>query len=64
MLSLRYQEDLPLNQFVYPVHPDAKLPDVFDKWSVIATDPASLHPAVIAANRDTWIEQWTETVLK
>ena len=64
MLSLRYQEDLPLNQFVYPVHPDAKLPEVFDKWSVIATDPASLDPAVIAANRDKWIEQWTETVLK
>ena len=64
MLSTRYQEDLPLNQFVYSVNPEAKLPEVFQKLSQIAGQPASLTPDVIAANRDQWIEQWTETVLR
>ncbi len=64
MLSLPYQEDLPLNQFVYPVNPQAKLPDVFAKWSKIAEQPANLTPDVIAKNRDQWIEEWTNEVLK
>jgi thiamine transport system substrate-binding protein len=64
MLSLPYQEDLPLNQFVYPVDPNAKLPEVFAKHSRIAEQPASLAPDEIAANRDQWIEQWTDTVLR
>ncbi|HEY4690213.1 MAG TPA: thiamine ABC transporter substrate-binding protein, partial [Anaerolineae bacterium] len=64
MLSVRYQEDLPLNQFVYPVNPTAKLPDVFARFSQIAEQPATLAPDVIAKNRDAWIEAWTETVLK
>lgn len=64
MLSLRYQEDLPLNQFVYPVNPKATLPDVFVAHSQIAEQPATLAPATLAANRDKWIEQWTEMVLR
>ena len=64
MLSLPYQEDIPLQQYVYPVNPQAKLPDVFVKWSVVPEQPASLAPDVIAKNRDQWIEQWTNTVLK
>lgn len=64
MLGVSYQEDLPLNQFVYPVNPDAKLPDVFIKHSRIAEEPANLAPDVIAASRDRWIDEWTEVVLK
>jgi hypothetical protein len=30
MLSV-HQEDLPLNQFVYPINPQAKLPEAFVK---------------------------------
>jgi thiamine transport system substrate-binding protein len=64
MLSISYQEDLPLNQFVYPINPDARLPEVFVEHSRIAEAPASLAPEVIAASRDRWIEEWTETVLR
>jgi len=63
MLSVPYQEDLPLNQFVYPVNPQAKLPDAFVKWSSVAQEPANLAPDVIAKNRDRWIEEWTNEVL-
>lgn len=64
MLSVPYQEDLPLNQFVYPVNPQAKLPEAFTKWSSVAQEPANLSPDVIAKNRDQWIEKWTNEVLR
>jgi thiamine transport system substrate-binding protein len=64
MLSVPYQEDVPLNQFVYPVNAQANLPDVFTAWSSIAVEPANLAPEVIAQNRDRWIAQWTNEVLR
>ena len=64
MLSVPYQEDLPLNQFVYPINPQAKLPEAFVKWSSVAQEPANLSPDAIAQNRERWIEEWTNEVLR
>ncbi len=64
MLSTPFQEDMPLQMFVYPVQPDAKLPEEFVKYAQTPEKPASLDPEEIAANRQAWIEAWTETVLK
>jgi thiamine transport system substrate-binding protein len=64
MLSVPYQEDLPLNQFVYPINPQAMLPEAFVKWSSAAQGPANLTPEAIAKNRERWIEEWTSTVLR
>jgi len=63
MLSVPYQQDLPLNQFVYPLNPQAKLPEAFVKWSAVAQEPANLSPDAIAKNRERWIEEWTNAVL-
>ncbi len=62
MLSQQFQEDMPLNMFVYPVNKNANLPDVFVKYAQIAENPASLSYAEIAKNRDAWIEAWTEAM--
>jgi thiamine transport system substrate-binding protein len=64
MLSKRFQQDIPLQMFVFPVRAGTELPPVFEKFAQVATDPLSLPPADIAANRERWIEQWTETVLR
>ena len=64
MLSKRFQEDIPLQMFVFPVREGSALPPVFEKFAEVAPDPLSLPPAEIGANRDEWIEQWTETVLR
>jgi thiamine transport system substrate-binding protein len=64
MLSERFQEDVPLLMFVYPVHPDAALPDEFKKYAQAPSQPATLAPEEIAANRDRWIQEWTDVVLK
>jgi thiamine transport system substrate-binding protein len=60
MLTPMFQEDMPLNMFVFPARADAVLPDVFVEHTEIPTAPASLAPDVIDANRERWIEEWTE----
>ena len=64
MLSPTFQEDIPLQMFVYPVNKLAKLPEVFDRFGAVPDAPARLAPEVIATNRDAWIEAWTEVVLR
>ncbi|MBK7448745.1 MAG: thiamine ABC transporter substrate-binding protein [Anaerolineales bacterium] len=62
MLGKEFQEDMPLNMFVYPVNQTAKLPEVFVKYAQVTDQPASITYDEIASNRDTWIEAWTEVM--
>ncbi len=64
MLSKRFQEDIPLQMFVYPVLPDAALPDVFTKFAPVPDAPANVTPQQIGQNRENWIEAWTKVVLR
>ena len=63
MLGQQFQEDMPLQMYVYPVNTTATLPDVYLKYAQIPAQSAVLDPAVIASNRDKWIQAWTQTVL-
>ncbi|MFL9657735.1 thiamine ABC transporter substrate binding subunit [Streptomyces sp. PB17] len=64
LLSKSFQEDMPLNMFVYPVREGAQVPEVFSKFGPQAKDPQTLDPAKIADNRDQWVKSWTSLVLK
>ncbi|MDJ0753292.1 MAG: thiamine ABC transporter substrate-binding protein [Ardenticatenaceae bacterium] len=64
MLSKTFQDDIPLNMFVYPASTEATLPEEFVTFGQLAEQPAVLDPAAIAENREKWIEAWTETVLR
>lgn len=64
MLSTHFQEDMPLQMFVYPVNPNAALPDEFVKYAQAPEQTATLSPEQIAANREQWIQAWTDVVLK
>jgi thiamine transport system substrate-binding protein len=64
MLDVDFQEDIPLQMFVFPVNPNAALPDVFTQYAQIPDQPATLDPALINANREAWINAWMETVLE
>jgi thiamine transport system substrate-binding protein len=64
MLSKRFQEDIPLAMFVFPVNPDAKLPRAFEKFAVVPEHPLDLPPDQIEANRDDWIKEWTDIVVR
>jgi thiamine transport system substrate-binding protein len=64
MLSKQFQEDVPLQMFVYPVNPNAGLPDEFAKYAQAPQQAATLAPNIIAEKRDVWIQAWTDVVLK
>ena len=64
MLSVTFQEDMPLNMFVFPVNPEAQLQAEFVDYLAVPENPVSLDPALIAAHREDWIRAWTETVLR
>ena len=64
MLSPPFQEDIPLKMFVYPANETAALPDVFTQHSHTPAAPVQMAPERIAANREAWIQAWTETVLR
>jgi len=64
MLGTTFQEDMPLQMFVYPVNSEAVLPDVFAQYATIAENPSMMSPEEIRANREEWIAAWTEVVLR
>ncbi|GGT29422.1 thiamine ABC transporter substrate-binding protein [Streptomyces chromofuscus] len=64
MLTKQFQDDMPLNMFVYPVREGAQVPQEFVKYGPQAKDPQTMDPAKIAENRDEWVKSWTSLVLK
>lgn len=64
LVSRTFQEDMPLNMFVYPVVEGAAVPAEFTKYGPQAKDPETMDPAKIADNRDDWVKSWTSLVLK
>jgi thiamine transport system substrate-binding protein len=64
LMGTEFQEDVPLQMFVYPVDPKAKLPPEFVKYAQAPEKPASLAPAEISLNREKWIEDWKKAVLE
>src|SRR5512139_2965018 len=64
MLGRQFQEDVPLQMFVYPVNPDAALPEEFTKYAQAPEQAATMAPDVIAEKRDAWIEAWTNVMMK
>ena len=64
LLSRRFQEDIPLSMFVFPVNREAELPPEFDTYAVVPESPLELPPEEIGANRDRWVKEWTSVVLR
>lgn len=64
MLSIPFQEDIPLQMFVFPANSHAALPEVFKKHALMADQPVAVDPDSIATNRERWLEAWTDTVLR
>jgi len=64
MLSPTFQEDIPLNMFVFPVNQQAALDDTFQEYLAVPDETADVSPQAIAENREAWIQAWTETVLR
>ena len=63
MLSVPFQEDIPMQMFVFPVNQNAALPQEFIEHVQIPAEPASLPFGLIEEHREAWIDAWMETVL-
>ena len=59
-----FQEDIPLQMFVFPVNKNANLDETFNKYLVVPENPAFVSPEDIATKRETWINDWTQVVLR
>jgi thiamine transport system substrate-binding protein len=64
LTDLAFQNDMPLTQFVFPVHSGATLPDAFTQFALRPENPLRLAADVIAKNRTAWLDEWTSIVLK
>ena len=60
MLSRTFQDEIALNMFVFPANEAATVPPEFIEFAAVPANPAVIDPAVIEANRDRWITEWTE----
>ncbi len=60
LVSETFQNDIALNMFVYPANKTVELPEIFNKFAVIPTQPWSIPPNEIAKNEKDWLATWTE----
>jgi thiamine transport system substrate-binding protein len=63
LLSKPFQEDMPLQMFVYPVRKGAALPAAFTAYSAKPIHVVDIPQDKIRQSREQWIKDWTSTVL-
>ena len=65
LLSAPFQSDIPFQMWVFPISHEIKLPDSpFTHYAEIADSPVSVPYTSIEKNRERWIQEWTEVVLR
>lgn len=64
MLSPTFQEDMPMQMFVFPVNQKASIGETFEQFLKIPSETAFVSPQEIAENREKWLNEWTEAVLR
>ena len=64
MLSRRFQEDVPLEMYVFPARRGTALPPEFEQFAVVPEHPLEIPPGEIEANRERWLDEWTDIALR
>ena len=64
MLGETFQADIPLQMWVYPARSGTPLPDIFIRFAQVPDEPAVLAAERIEANRESWLQAWTDVVLR
>ncbi len=64
MLSPDFQEEIPLQMFVFPVNEQAQLDQVFLEYLAVPENPAHVSYKDIDEFRENWINKWTQLVLR
>ena len=64
LISKKFQKEIPLNLFVYPIRDDVTLPQEFTDFSVVPKKPFTMAPEKITKNREGWVDTWTQLVVR
>jgi thiamine transport system substrate-binding protein len=64
LLSERFQADMPLNMFVFPVREGTPLPDVFERFAATPADVIEVDPFELGERRDDLLARWREIVVR
>jgi thiamine transport system substrate-binding protein len=60
LVSPEVQAALPESMYVFPVVEGIELPPEWARFAEQPTDPYELDPAEVAANRETWLREWSD----
>jgi thiamine transport system substrate-binding protein len=60
LLSPAVQAQLPGSMYVFPVVSGTKLPRSWAKYAIQPTQPLTVSPDDIDANREKWLQQWSD----
>lgn len=60
LASKEFQESLPENMYVFPVNPDAELPQLWAQWAKPAPAPIEVDADTITEKRDEWLTEWSD----
>jgi len=63
LLGETFQQDVPLQMWVFPANENVALPEVY-RWAAVPQGPAQMSGQQIQAGRDRWIDLWTQTLLR
>ncbi len=64
MLSPRFQEDIPLQMYVFPARVGTALPPEFARFAVVPEHSLEIPPGEIEANREQWVDEWTTIAVR
>jgi len=64
LLSPTVQADVPLSMFVFPARDGIELPSEFVEHAATPDEVFETPPEEIDANREAWIDRWTDVVLR
>jgi thiamine transport system substrate-binding protein len=64
LLSPAVQATIPDQMYMFPVDSSAALPPEWATWAKVAERPFVVSPEQIAAQRDTWLRQWSEVTTR
>jgi thiamine transport system substrate-binding protein len=64
MLSNKFQNELPFQMFVFPVNKNVLLDETFTAFLADPDQTVIMAPDLISDNRETWINQWNELMLR
>jgi thiamine transport system substrate-binding protein len=63
MLTVEFQKEIPLTQWVFPINPNVQLPESF-QYAAKSEKFLTIAPELIDQNYDKWLKAWTELMTR